>query len=238
MAFPAIQTADTKNGVVTSNTNAWTLTYPTNLAAGDLILAFMAVDGTPGASGTTWPSGFVQANGDGLAFAATLMCRGKISDGTETGNFTVTLFGGANEQGAWRVFRITGWFGSGLSDVTGWASNGASTQTDTPDPPDLNPANWDVEDTLWFAACAVDTSRTISVYPLANNQTADVSGGANGATLGICTLDDAVASKNPGTFTISNSDDARSLTLAVRPAAATVYQPRHGFTNYQNPGVF
>lgn len=217
MAFPTIQTADTKNGTVASNSNSWTLTYPTNLQANDLILAFVATDGN---TAPTWPGGWGRKRA-GSSAAVSCHVGAKLSDGTETGTFSLGL--SANEQGGWRIFRITGQFVTSIIDgvsedcIANTSGSGASS---TPDPPSLDPTSWDVEDTLWFAVCAVDTSRTISVYPLADNQTADVSGGANGATLGVCTLNDAVASKDPGTFTISASDDWVTVTLAVRPAAA------------------
>ena len=220
MAFPSVQAGDTKSGTVTSNSATWTLTYPTNLASGDLILAFAGIDG-----GGTTPTitGFnVYSNDNGNVEC---LVASRISDGTETGTFSMSL--GRSEQGGWRVFRITGWFGSGLPasaittpvDGNGLSlalSTGAST---TPDPPSLDPANWATEDTLWFAACGVDTSRTISVFPLADNQSSDVSGGAGGATLGSCSTDSAVGSLDPGTFTISGSDDWTTYTVAVRPAA-------------------
>lgn len=222
MAFPTIQTADTKNGTVTSNSSSWTLTYPTNLANGDLILAFVAADGAPSFS---WPAGWIRRDTNATAVAMAMAW--KISDGTETSTFTLTL--GASEQGGWRIFRITGWFGSGIPTSGNWTAQvnadgtalaaPAQGTNAAPDPGSLNPANWDVEDTLWFAGCAVDTSRTISVWPLADNQTADVSGGAGGATLGLCTINSAVSSLDPGTFTISASDDWLAATVAVRPAA-------------------
>lgn len=224
MAFPVIQTADTKNGTVTSNSTSWTLTYPTNLASGDLILAFLATDGDNSTVQPTFPANWTR-NTQSEA-NVTIVCAAKISLGTETGNFSVTL--NASEQGGWRVFRITGWYGSGANiggiigsvQDTGLATavNNDIGTSSTPDPPSLNPTNWDVEDTLWFAVCAVDTSRTISAYPYANNNSADVSGGAGGATLGICTTTSAVASLDPGTFTISAADDWLATTVAVRPA--------------------
>jgi hypothetical protein len=223
MAFPVVQDADTTSGTVTSNSSSWTLTYPTNLASGDLILAFVAIDGDASCS---WPSGWVHkrdvispGNANSLELAA------KISDGTETGTFTLGV--GSTEQGGWRVLRITGWFGGSLGTSLGdnadglrSAAPGNGSPSSTPDPPSENPANWDVEDTLWFAACSVDTSRTISVYPLADRNTADVSGGAGGATLGLCSVNSTVASLDPSTFTISASDDWVCITVAIRPAAA------------------
>lgn len=234
MAFPTIQTADTKNGTQTSNSASWTLTYPTNLASGDLILGFLGADGD---NSLSLPAGFEQqGNSPG---AVQLWVFAKVSDGTETGTFTATL--GAAEQGGWRIFRVTGWHGSGITNLNGAGIAIATTVTGSPsanpNPPSLDPANWATEDTLWFATCAVDTSRTISVYPLANNQTADVSGGSTGATLGVCTLNDAVGSKDPGTFTASASDDWAAATVAVRPATVVVPPPRYGYVNYQDPGV-
>jgi hypothetical protein len=227
MAFPQVVDADTKSGVVTSNSTSWTLTYPTNLASGDLILAFMATDGVPN---PTFPAGWLVSAKTAPGSAAKLIFAKKLSGGTETGNFTVTL--DASEQGSWRVFRITGWEGTiGTSFVNDSFSGAvlanatASGTSANPDPASLDPVNWATEDTVWFAACAVDTSRTISVYPLADRNTADVSGGAGGATLGVCSKNDAVSSLDPGTFTISASDDWAAATVAVRPAAPAVANP-------------
>jgi hypothetical protein len=227
MAFPAIQTGDTKNGTVVANSASWTLTYPTNLGVDELILAFAAIDGS-GANFHTWPADWViwYQTGTGVNAAVCFTAAVKKSLGTETGNFTLTLNNGS-EQGGWRIFRITGWHGTLIAangdpdSVSMSRVNGVGQTTGTtPNPPNLDPVNWATEDTLWIAGLAVDTSRTISVFPLADNNSSDVSGGAGGASLGLCTMNDAVSSKDPGTFTISASDDAISDTLAIRPAAA------------------
>lgn len=220
MAFPQIVDADTKNGTVTTNATTWPLTYPTNLASGDLILAIVASDGAQ--VDGTWPSGFVPlAIGNGSACSA--IWAKKVSDGTETGNFNVTGFN--SEQGGWRVFRITGWGGTLGSTMSNISTSGdvvrasAVSASANPDPPALDPLQWATEDTLWIVGCSVDTSRTISVYPYAGRNTADVSGGAGGATLGLCTTESATASLDPGTFTISASDDWVAFVVAVRPSA-------------------
>jgi hypothetical protein len=214
VAFPQIVDADTKNGVQTSNSLTWTLTYPTNLQSGDLILALLASDGN---TLPVWPLGFVQR--DGNTGAVSLHWAKKLSGGTESGTFSVTL--SASESGGWRVFRITNWGGTLGTDYT----NGDATRDlgtfDTnanPNPGEHSPT-WGAADTLWIAACGVDTSRTISVYPLTGRNTADVSGGSGGATLGVCTTESAVGFLDPGTFTISNSDDWSTSTTAIRPAA-------------------
>lgn len=235
MAFPQIVDADTQSGTVTSNSTSWTLTYPTNIAAGDLLLAFVASDGNPG---ETWPGSWkrlAKASGTG---AAIILCGGVVAAGTESGNFTLTM--SAGEQGGWRVFRITGWFGGMLPNESVHTADGfdalnvANGTNNLPNPPNLDPGGWATEDTLWIAGCGVDTSRTISVYPLPDRNTADVSGGSNGATLGLCTTESAVSALDPGTFTISAADDWGALTVAVRPAAA-VAAGQVPYTNVMPP---
>ena len=233
MAFPILQTADTTNGTVTTNASTWTLTYPTNVAAGDLLLAFIAHDGgtytgaqpipneIPGTVRPAFPSGWtVRAEGDTQLITngtviVTLAMAYKISDGTETGNFSITINNSDTEQGGWRVFRITNWRGSS-SGITQIFAGSSGTTSSTPNPPSLTPS-WGADDTLWVAAMAADTSRTISVYPTSYGTTsADVSGGNAGATLGVAFRSLNAASEDPGTFTISASDDWSACTVAIQ----------------------
>ncbi len=233
MAFPAIQTADNKSGSQTSNSSSWTITYPTNLVSGDLIMLFAGIDGTgnnPSATGwTTWCQGTDSAASTGLVMY-------KVSDGTETGTFTLTV--GASEQGSWFTRRITGWYNGGVPAPNATDSDslavstpiGGSGSSANPNPLNCDPANWATEDTLWIACAMWDGTPTCSVFPLASNNATLTSGGAGGAGIAICTMDDAVSSKDPGTFTISASETWRVYTIAVRPAAEAVRVPR-------SPGV-
>lgn len=236
MTFATIQTADTTSGTVTSNQATWTLTYPANIAANDLLIALMAGDGSaPAGTGSDWPAGWV-FNISGVA-AVQLSYAKKHATGSETGTFNLT--GAGSEQGAWRIFRITGWdSATGIGSAFDNSANAGAVcvattaaTTGSPDPTGLNPNNWDIEDTLWIAACAIDTSRTISAYPLADNNTADVSGGSTGATLGICTANSAVALLDPTTFTSSASDDWGAATIGIRPGAPPAAVPRHSAAN-------
>src|SRR3989304_3679954 len=103
MAFPQVSDADTQSGTVVANDSTWDLTYPTNLANGNLILAILGTDGNTITA--TGPAGWIFRSGsDGTA---SLIIAKKLSDGTETGTFTFTLSG--SEQGCWRTLRITGW---------------------------------------------------------------------------------------------------------------------------------
>lgn len=223
MAFPAVQSADTTNGTVTTNSNSWTLTYPANIAAGDLLLLFAAVDGNVG---VTLPAGWVVATGAGAPANVTSVVAKKNATGSETGTFSMSLT--ATEQGGWRIFRITGWHGTLGTTFDNTANSGAVEQvaggfggSANCDPPSLNPNNWATEDTLWVASGGFDTSRTVTTYPtnMADLRTADVSGGSNGATLAIAMANSAAASFDPVTFVMSASDESVGFTVGVRPAA-------------------
>jgi hypothetical protein len=229
MAFPVMETADVQHGVVTSNSTTWTLTYPTNLVRGDLLIAVMGRDGANVTAGT-WPAGW-QNTGTSNQGACSAIFAVKKSDGTETGTFNVT--GLASEQGGWRVMRITNWLGdlSGTTNNNLQDNNGVKLTANTgasinPDPPSLTPniTGWSAEDVLWICAAAVDTSRTFSAWPSSyspgDNTWDDVSGGAGGASLSVQYRQLNASTEDPGTWTISTSDDWVTVTWAVRPAAA------------------
>lgn len=228
--FPFIVDQDTQQNTVIANSTTWTLTYPTNIAAGDLLLIFVATDGTSTPSAT----GFVIVSGtnQGAVCGAVLA---KVAAGSETGTFTLTV---ASEQGAWLVYRIpaASWYGGtinpanmgsgsdsdGLSAYVVWSGSSAN-----PDAGSVNPANWDVENTLWIGMVAADTSRLVNAFP-ANyvNGNYQASGGSNGATLGYARRQNAAASEDAGSWTISASDDWVAGTVAVRPAAvAATFAP-------------
>lgn len=215
VGFPVIEHEDTASGHVTSNTANWTLTYPTNIVAGDLLLALVAMDGVGGGSSSGWVANFAASGANQLIYLK------KKAAGTETGTFALV---NASEQGSWVVYRITNWEGTLGSLFDNTANSGAvdlatATAVDAnPNPPSLNPNNWDVENTLWLAPISVDTSRTVSTFPYTDFVYSDPSGGSGGATLGICAAYSAVASLDPGTYAISTGDDWVAATLAIRPA--------------------
>lgn len=246
MAFPAPVAADTTSGSVTSNSNSWTLTYPANIAVGDLLVSFVATDG--GSTSQTYPSGWTSDfSVDGIHSdgTATLGIQWKVADGTESGTFSLSL--GGSEQGVWRIIRIPAstWWGTSSTGVSpGGATNANSGSDNAPDPPSTNPSSWDVEDTLWIAVAGSDHGNTTYTgFPTGFFQEdlstsgghAQESGGANGAGMGVAYLQSAAASVDPSAFTTDASEGWSAGTIAVRPAAA--YVPRHGFVNYQDPGV-
>lgn len=226
--YPFVADGDTTSGTVTSNSSSWTLTYPTNIGAGDLLVALIACDGSaiPTSGMSSWGINYRGSGANELTVA--LMA----AAGTETGTFAVGL--SASEQGSWVIYRIPAgtWSGntvgsgntdlsSGQHNLPAYATAAATSASLNPDPPSVDPSEWATANTLWFAVMSADTSRTVSAYPSSpdtfTNTGSLVSGGSNGATLGWARLEQNAASVDPGTFTISNSDDWVAATIAVRP---------------------
>ena len=240
MAFPYINVPDTATGHVTSDSASWTISYPSNLVAGDLILMLIGVDDAP-ATLFTDPAGFVNAGGVNQTGIVGVHGWKRKSDGTESGTFTLTL--DTAQQGAWLVYRISGWEGTlgtvangpNGGAVVGDGGDGTGTGLDTnPVASALTFTNWGVgEYTLGIVAIGVDASRTVTGYPLADNQYSDASGGATGATLGVCSGQTTSDVFGPGAFTISASDDWCCCIWAIHGGTsglpiATQPRPAHG----------
>jgi hypothetical protein len=205
MAAPVIQDADTKSGTVGSNLTSWTLTYPTNIQAGDLLLLLIDSDGSNALNGGGGWTRIMAVSGLNTSGGTemTLAVLARIADGSETGTFSWTV-GANSEQGQWRILRITGWYGSGLpaawtsgltndgngvavSAIATVATGGSPNASNAPNPPAFNPANWNLEDTLWIAAMGWDHSDTIANnvnYGAAGwNLYPEQDGGSNGSGL-------------------------------------------------------
>jgi hypothetical protein len=177
----------------------------------------MGIGDTP-----TFPAGFVIGTYSATANHGFAWAK-KLSGGTETGTFSVTLT--ASEQGAWRCMRIIGWEGTLGTNFTNVSSSGSVVSigsagtSSTPLSQPLDPDQWDVEDTLWFSFVGIDTSRTVSDWPddtVDNNSL--VSGGSNGATLAWARRELSAASWTPTSFTVSASDEWKAVTIGIRPA--------------------
>lgn len=220
LANPVIIDADTSSGVVTSNSNAWTLTYPTNVRIGDVLVAMVGVDGAPT---FTWNSPWAVIAS--LTNVAASVSAGYVRAASAlSGTFTLNL--GATEQGGWRIWRINGVYDD--ATLANFIASATASGTDAnPNGPNLDPANWGTEATLWAVAIGVDTSRTVSTYPgnMADSQGSNVSGGAGGATVAVAAAAGVPASsRDPGTFTVSASDEWAAITLGIRPAVLPTFE--------------
>lgn len=185
-----------------------TVNLPSGIQAEDLLLVFFVSDGTPT---ITFPEGWTQlfqtADDSAVKFGAWY----RIADGGEGATITVTT--SASEWTAHTSYRITGY--SGTPEV-GTPTTGASAN---PDPPSLTPS-WGAKDTLWFAIQGNDSNKTVSDYP------ADYTDGRNdygnsivGCGVGSARRELNATSEDPGTFTLSASEQWIANTVAIQPAA-------------------
>lgn len=230
--FPWIDDADTTSGTQDVDSASWTLTYPTHVVADDLLLAVAGrtVAGTPGWG--TWPGGWVS---DGWFPTNTVMiiAAKKKATGAESGTFTVTMPVAC--QGAWRIFRIpkATWYGALGTDFDPFETTSGSVPAQSassgspvtnPNPANLNPPTWDVANTLWIVACAVDNGEPITEWPsdMPDHRTQIGNGNANGATLAACTCELRGASLDPDVFTLAVAQSYAALTIAVRPYLAEI----------------
>lgn len=218
MANPALQTADTQTGSGAS-ASSHTLTYPTNLASGNLILVMVTrgtLTRTPSATGFT----LILASGQLCVLA-------KSSDGTETGTFTLSWTGATTAE--WRLDRVTGWYGGTINSGAGSnTSDGIeavaalAASTTTPDPPSVTPAWGSADDLIFAVLCNGGASPTTTGYPSGYGNTVETHA-VN--TVARATKNVTASSEDPGTFTMSgaSTSTAAVATIALRPAGAAAH---------------
>jgi uncharacterized repeat protein (TIGR02543 family) len=235
LASPPAVTSVTETTFGTDTTDHY-VDMPATVNAGDLLIVLFTNDGS---ATVTTPDGWSSLASDANGSAVRLSVYYKISAGTEGGT-TVDFVTSANEQAAAQVYRITDWNGTTPPEI----STAATNTTPTPNPPSLNPAGWDVTDTLWLAVGGQDRGDQsgTTTYPAGYG---DGIGTLSSATTDSCrTLSarrvHATASENPGTFTIPVSEEWVAFTIAVRPALRdlTISSTPGGSVTTPSEGVF
>lgn len=212
MAFP--QVAGTASNFSATAT-APSVTLPGSIVAGDLLVAFLATNVVPV---ITWPGGWTELTNSPQDNGVQDRCgvAYRIADGSEGASISPTL--STNRPWASYAMRITGAHASQAPEL----SVGVQASTINPDPDALDPANWATEDTLWLACVLIGIGNlTVTSYPASyTNGTLSSTGTSGGVGFAIARRENAVASEDPGTFTIGASpSDMRAFTLALRPAA-------------------
>jgi hypothetical protein len=234
LAAPVV-TSVTETAFSTDTTNH-NVNMPATADANDLLIVLFTNDGS---ATVTTPSGWSLLASNANGTAVRLSVYYKIALGTEGGT-TVNFVTSASEQAAAQVYRITNWHGTTPPEIsTAVTGTGVS-----PDPASLNPTGWDVADTLWLAVAGQDRGDQggTTAYP------AYYTDGIN--TLSSATTDScrtlsarrvlAVASENPGAFTIPVSEEWVAFTIAVRPAPRdlTTSSTAGGSVTTPGEGVF
>lgn len=217
MALPLVYSSNT--GVESANTTSHAVPLPATVVAGQLLIVWMSFDGVPGvtwdnSTAGTWSNYIDTANGT----SCKLVVKAKIADGTEGGK-TLTITTDATEQSVNRSIAVYNWEGTLAGGLNIPAA--ATGTTANPDPPAATDS-WGTVDRKTIAVQGCDGGRTTSAYPsgFTLNQFNDSSGGGAGCGLGSAGLNNNAGSQNPGTFTISASDQWVAATISIRGGTA------------------
>lgn len=244
MAFPFIVAVT--QGVQTSDSTTWTLTYPSPLLPDDMVLAICGSDGSVSINSIsdtlTYPAKYswVPTPPNGWDAPSNTACvRGgkKHIVGTETGNFTVTL--NAAEQGCWTCVSIRGWafnrwipnasnpWPIGVNMVNsdpnggGCVSNPMATGTDSSAElfsTGIHGAS-PGEEQLSIMGVIVDGTVTVSSFSNGGTTIGSFqsSGGANGCAMGLMYRQTLGADTAAGEFTLSGAASWGTGWYGIRP---------------------
>jgi len=243
LAAPAVASVtETEFG---TNTIYHNVNMPATVNAGDLLIVLFTNDGS---ATVTTPSGWTQLASTANGSAVRLSAYYKIASGTEGGT-RVNFATSAIEQAAAQVYKITNWSGTTPPEIS-TAATGTST---APNPASLDPAGWDVADTLWLAVAGQDRGDQSGTTAYPASYTDGISTqSSDPATIGVCRIHSArrvlaAASENPGAFTIPVAEEWVAFTIAVRPAprdlttsstsGGSVIEPGEGVFTYDEGTV-
>jgi hypothetical protein len=216
---------------------------PSTVEAGDLLIVFFANDRN---ESVTTPGGWIELASDTSGPHIRLSVYYKIAAGTEGGT-TVNFITSAAEEAAAQVYRITNWHGTTPPEI----STAATGSDAAPDPTPLNPAGWDVADTLWIAVAGQDRGDQTGTTAYPASYTDGISTLSSTGTGSCRTLSArrvlATTSEDPGAFTIPASEQWIAFTIAVRPmrydiatsstAGGSVTEPGEGLFTYDEGAV-
>jgi len=230
LAAPVVASVtETVFGTDTTNHN---VNMPATVNAGGLLIVLFTNDGS---ATVTTPAGWTALASNSANGAVRLSVYYKIAAGTEGGT-TVNFVTSASEEAAAQVYRITNWHGTTPPEIS-TAATGTSTR---PNPASLDPAGWDVADTVWLAVAGQDRGDQgePTAYPASytdGTSTLSSEGTASCRTLSARRVL-AAASENPGAFTIPVSEEWVAFTIAVRPAPRDLTTSSTGGGSVTTPG--
>lgn len=208
---PAIA-ARSQGGTSAVDTTSHSITLPSGISAGDLLIVVFSVDGAPtvsvntGVSGSNWN----KLGQDSNSTTVTGAIFWKVAEGSDA----LTLTTSSAEQSTHICFRITGVM-PGLTDISGTSANGSSTNGN---PPDHTPPNG-TQNYLSIATLSTDAQVVATAAGASYvNLTTQTAAGANGASTSVAdrTLSGA-SSENPSPFT-NTSEQWVCWTILIGPS--------------------
>lgn len=198
----------------------WTVTWPTGITAGQLLILFMKL-GAPTSAGLQVPgwTSLVANHVDGGFYRNDIWYR--WSDGTETGTFSLDLV--SAQKGAVIIWRITG--AANPSTQAPQAASGANftTTANTANPASISPTGGS-KDYLFLILAGCDGETQTFSHATYTNVTNANSGTAGAVATNVRTaggsLQKTTATEDPAVFThaAANAGGA-AWTIAIHPAA-------------------
>lgn len=225
LATPAWAAYPTVVGTNSSSDSAAGLTHainlPASVAAGNLLIAVATCRAyTTGATSWTagWTEFFNKDSGTDGTYDIKAVAAYKVAAGGET---AVTLTTANSRSCAGVTYRISGQGAGAPAVSTGvvYSASGGTT-TGAPDPDSLTSGFGAVE-TLWIAGAGFCCAVTVSGYPASYTDGLQIktSGTAAVVSMSAAQRNNAVATEDPGAFTLTDvGNTAIAVTIAVRPA--------------------
>ena len=203
MTFPVVE------GVASTGANASALNvpYPSGIAAGDLLVGMMGVNGS---GGHTWPAEWtVLAYGTSGSNSLSVACT--LATGSESGTFFVDYDGSARLDAL--CYRISGASGSVEAAACDSGSDNAPTT------PSLTPS-WGSADNLWLVPLSKDggTDSVPSAPSGFGNLQSHGAGSSPGEMVLCAQQDNTVGTYDPANWTLPSSREWVATTVAIEPA--------------------
>ena len=209
MTFPTI--AATNTSVEADNTTSHTVSLPSGISAGHLLLVFFACDASPIIDWTG--TGFTPILNTDYS-QISLSVGYKIAVGGET---TISISTSTGQESSHASYRITG---HGASTHPPSCGTCQKANVSNPNPPEYNPG-WGAYDILWIALEGNDDDDDVVAYPTnyyEGQLSVPSSTGSGTCHVGVAGRFRNIASENPPSFTLSGSEQAIACCVAVSPA--------------------
>jgi hypothetical protein len=226
--FPELVASATS--VTSTNATSHTVSLPSGIAAGDLLVVIAAFDGVPT---VTWPAGWTnQSSGSHTSSTIRHEVRARVADGTEGASISLTT--GVGEQGAFWAGRFKNHAAGGWT-TNGMASDFASGSDAQPNPPSASPSGGTLN-YAWMGNAIGNGAQAFgagyeSASYTALAETESTTDDANAVTLQTAWRKLAASLENPGLMDIAASADWIGLTLAVYPGYRNPFVAAPGNTN-------
>lgn len=212
--YPLVRDITTGNDGGTAGTSH-TVTLPTGIDVGERLIVMFATR----ENNVTFPAGWTELYDAGNSGQSCQAGAYRDCDGTEGASIAVTT--GTSRACAWQVWRLSrGNFIAGVAPEVGTVASGNSAN---PNPPSETPS-WGAQNTLWIATASLKDNpapSSVSSWPTnyADNRTS-VTAVANNLEIYAASRTLNASSEDPGTYTMANSRDWASQTIAVRLPAS------------------